>query len=57
MARKSSAKPPKGSGDKDIQYDFPRHVLPLPDVAPIALTTFDAKDPDTKYPPIRQFRR
>jgi arylsulfatase A-like enzyme len=33
-----------------------RHVLPIPDVTPINLTTFDAKDPDTKYPPIRQIR-
>src|SRR4249919_753224 len=30
-----------------------RSVLPIPDVTPIGLTTFDAKDPDTKYPPIR----
>src|SRR5437899_11691600 len=33
-----------------------RHVLPMPDVTPIGLTTFDAKDPDTKYPPIRPVR-
>ena len=31
-------------------------MLPIPDVTPIALTTFDARDPDTKYPPIRQIR-
>ena len=24
-----------------------RRTLPIPDVAPIGLTTFDAKDPDT----------
>src|SRR4026209_288126 len=30
-----------------------RSVLPIPDVTPIGLTTFAAKDPDTKYPPIR----
>src|SRR6476659_1936737 len=30
-----------------------RSVLPIPDVTPIGLTTFDARDPDTKYPPIR----
>src|SRR6478609_8366661 len=30
-----------------------RSVLPIPDVTPIGLTTFDAKDPDTTYPPIR----
>ncbi|WP_269321082.1 arylsulfatase [Fischerella sp. PCC 9605] len=33
-----------------------RHVLPIPDVTPINLTTFDARDPDTQYPPIRQIR-
>src|SRR5215510_14406081 len=33
-----------------------RHVLPIPDVTPIGLTTFDARDPDTKYPPIRPIR-
>ena len=33
-----------------------RSVLPIPDVTPIGLTTFDAKDPDTKYPPIRPVR-
>jgi arylsulfatase A-like enzyme len=30
-----------------------RSVLPIPDITPMGLTTFDAKDPDTKYPPIR----
>src|SRR5215831_905849 len=33
-----------------------RNVLPIPDVTPVGLTTLDAKDPDTKYPPIRQLR-
>jgi|GEM_PF-1757272 hypothetical protein len=28
-----------------------RSVLPIPDVRPFSLTTYDAKDPDTKYPP------
>ncbi len=31
-----------------------RTVLPIPDIAPFTLTTYDAKDPDTKYPPIRE---
>ncbi|WP_026735892.1 sulfatase-like hydrolase/transferase [Fischerella sp. PCC 9605] len=38
------------------QDPIQRHVLPIPDVTPVNLTTFDAKDPDTKYPPIRQLR-
>src|SRR4051794_16237646 len=29
-----------------------RSVLPIPDQKPKILTTYDAKDPDTKYPPI-----
>ena len=33
-----------------------RYVLPIPDVTPEMLTTFDAKDPDTKFPPIRPIR-
>jgi arylsulfatase A-like enzyme len=33
-----------------------RDVLPIPDVAHVGLTTYDAKDPDTSYPPIRDVR-
>jgi hypothetical protein len=33
-----------------------RTVLPTPDRAYVGLTTDDAKDPDTKYPPIEQLR-
>ena len=33
-----------------------RQVLPVPDVASVGLTTFDAKDPDTAYPPIIPLR-
>ena len=33
-----------------------RSVLPLPDRNYVGLTTFDAKDPDTKYPPIEPLR-
>jgi arylsulfatase len=47
----------KGSNEANAGQDtVPRSVLPIPDVTPIALTTFDARDPDTKYPPIRQIR-
>jgi len=31
---------------------IPREVLPIPDRKPVSLTTYDAKDPDTKFPPI-----
>lgn len=33
-----------------------RSVLPIPDLVHFGLTTYDAKDPDTKYPPIRELR-
>ena len=33
-----------------------RSVLPIPDQPHMGLTTYDAKDPDTKYPPIRDLR-
>jgi hypothetical protein len=29
-----------------------RKSRPIPNIAPVGLTTYDAKDPDTKYPPI-----
>jgi arylsulfatase A-like enzyme len=29
-----------------------RAILPIPDVAPVGLTTYDAKDPETSFPPI-----
>ena len=28
-----------------------RDILPIPDVTPVGLTTYDAKDPDTSFPP------
>ena len=33
-----------------------RSVLPIPDMPRIGFTTYDAKDPETKYPPIRDLR-
>ena len=33
-----------------------REVLPIPDASHVDLTTYDAKDPDTKHPPIRDIR-
>ena len=33
-----------------------REILPIPDVAPPRLTTYDAKDPDTAFPPITPLR-
>jgi hypothetical protein len=52
---KSKAKRPKSAanGGGNLQDSAQRSVLPIPDIPPNSLTTFDAKDPDTKYPPIR----
>jgi arylsulfatase len=33
-----------------------RQILPIPDQPHIGLTTYDAKNPDTHYPPIRDLR-
>jgi len=35
---------------------LPRTVLPIPDMPRTGLVTYDAKDPDTAYPPIKQMR-
>ena len=35
---------------------FQREVLPVPDVPPPGLVTYDAKDPDTTFAPIEQLR-
>ncbi len=36
--------------------DLSRHNLPIPDPQWIGVTTYDAKDPDTKFPPIEPIR-
>jgi arylsulfatase len=33
-----------------------REVLPIPDRKPVSLTTYQAKDPDTMFPPIEVLR-
>ena len=38
------------------QDNIQRTVLPIPDQPHVGLTTYDAKDPDTSYPPIRELR-
>ena len=43
---------PKANPNDSVQ----RSVLPIPDVAPDSLTTYSAKDPATKFPPIRELR-
>ncbi len=36
--------------------DAEREILPIPDITPVGLTTYDAKDPATKFPPIEMLR-
>ena len=38
------------------QDKIQREILPIPDSQHVGLTTYDAKDPDTKYPPIEPLR-
>src|SRR5271169_3168588 len=38
------------------QDDVQRNILPIPDRPRTGLITYDAKDPETKYPPIVQLR-
>jgi arylsulfatase A-like enzyme len=40
----------------DSMDSIQRGVLPIPDRKPVCLTTYDAKDPDTVFPPIRPLR-
>ncbi len=39
-----------------MNSDKTRSVLPIPEKHPVGLTTYDAKDPDTAYPPIEPLR-
>ena len=39
-----------------LQNKIQRSVLPIPDQAHVGFTIYDAKDPDTKNPPIRELR-
>src|SRR3981189_2334935 len=46
----------EGSLPVNDQDKTQRTVLPIPDRSRTGLITYDAKDPDTKYPPITQLR-
>jgi arylsulfatase len=49
----TKAKPSERAADAD---KLERSALPIPDRQHVGLTTYDARDPDTKYPPIRELR-
>src|SRR3954454_17885824 len=40
----------------DSQDGLQRSILPIPDAQHVGLTTYDAKDPDTAFPPIEPLR-
>ncbi len=40
----------------DFGPEIQREILPIPDPQHVGLTTYDAKDPDTKFPPIEPLR-
>jgi arylsulfatase len=40
----------------NAQNKIQREILPIPDPPHVGLTTYDAKDPDTSYPPIEPLR-
>jgi Sulfatase len=44
------------AGAASKQSALRRDILPIPDVEHVGLTTYDAKDPDTTYPPIVPLR-
>ena len=39
-----------------VHHKIQREILPIPDIPAVGLTTYDAKDPDTKYAPIVPLR-
>jgi len=47
---------PSPNGDPPGPTPVMRGVLPIPDTKHVGLTTYDAKDPNTKYPPITMLR-
>ncbi|MCB0726740.1 MAG: arylsulfatase, partial [Ignavibacteriae bacterium] len=54
--KKDSAKKTSIQNDSVLQKDIHRTILPIPDEQYVGLTTYDAKDPNTKYPPIKELR-
>lgn len=57
-AKKTPAKKSSTGAASDAHREphLAREHLPIPDPKHVGLTTYDAKDPNTKYPPIKQLR-
>src|SRR5215467_4990156 len=47
---------PRQSMTDTLNDSRPRDLLPIPDITPVSTTTYDAKDPETKYPAIVPLR-
>jgi len=56
MATKKAAKAKKNDRAEHTSSrdTIQRSILPIPDAQHVGLTTYDAKDPDTKFPPIER---
>ena len=54
MATKKATRAKKSdkAEHKSSRDTIQRSILPIPDAQHVGLTTYDAKDPDTKFPPI-----
>ncbi len=55
-AKKAAPKKVAEPGPVVAAKHLAREQLPIPDPKHVGLTTYDAKDPDTKYPPITTLR-
>ena len=62
-AKKAAAKPAKAPSAKKVfapavspTPPLGRETLPIPDPQHVGLTTYDARDPNTEYPPITMLR-
>jgi len=55
-APKQKTGKPEPSQAAGPRESFSRDILPIPDSKHVGVTTYDARDPNTKYPPIRTLR-
>ncbi|CAM4193454.1 Arylsulfatase [Mycobacterium basiliense] len=56
MTRAAKKSPTKAQLTEPPEPRVAREHLPIPDPKHVGLTTYDAKDPNTKYPPIKELR-
>ena len=55
-SKKDSSENNSDSDESGFKKNIHRTILPIPDEQYVGLTTYDAKDPNTKYPPINELR-